>query len=193
MNMQYSFEPGETKYFPLGGGRFYFEEGAGVIRVKTVGIDSADYELEPGMGFQNKPDMQNFFGVEITNLSSVSQEISFIVTYREVFDNRVSFGGSAITVRQSTIVVRNERVSFVGVTGTNSELILAADVNRVRAVVKFESACRVGGSLGNTGIGAINRFPVHAGDILEWRSQDELRAYQTVASSNVYSLVEVLA
>lgn len=95
--MRITLGVGESKIVTVGGGRFYYENGAGLITVKTIGNDSAEFDLKPGMGFQNKVDQQNFFGVQIENKSGVQQDIDFIISYREVFDNRVIFG-SALSV-----------------------------------------------------------------------------------------------
>jgi hypothetical protein len=89
--MRISLVVGESKTVTVGGGRFYYEAGAGAITVKTVGNDAAEFDLMPGMGFQNNPDQQNFFAVQIINKAGVNQDIDFIISYREVFDNRVSF------------------------------------------------------------------------------------------------------
>jgi hypothetical protein len=86
----------EKKVISISGGRFYYEGGVGKIRVKTIGSNSSEFDLSPGMGFQNAPGMDNFFGVEITNLEGVAQEIEYIISYREVFDNRVSFDQIAV-------------------------------------------------------------------------------------------------
>lgn len=90
--MRISLGVDESKTVTIGGGRFYYEAGTGAIAVKTVGNDAAEFELKPGMGFQNKADQQNFFAVQIVNKAGVAQDIDFIISYREVFDNRVSFG-----------------------------------------------------------------------------------------------------
>lgn len=96
--MKLTIGAGLTEPLAVGGGRFYYESGTGKIRVRTIGNDPADFELSPGMGFQNRPDQINFFGIEITNLEDSEQEIEFIVSYREVFDNRVTFGANGGSV-----------------------------------------------------------------------------------------------
>jgi hypothetical protein len=100
---------GETKVVSLAGGRFYFEKGAGRISVKTIGNDSNVFTLSPGMGFQNRG--VNFPSIEITNLHDVEQTIEFIVSYREVFDNRVTFGASGedLQVQIKKSLLRTDR------------------------------------------------------------------------------------
>lgn len=90
---------GEKKTVNLSGGRFYYEKGVGRIGVKSIGDDSSYFELSPGMGFQNLGYMKNFQALEIENLSPVKLEVDFIVSYREVFDNRVTFGDSSQSLR----------------------------------------------------------------------------------------------
>lgn len=94
MKSKITLAVGETKNVTIGGGRFYYEKGLGRVVVTTIGNDSASFELAPGMGFQNNPDQQNFFGVSIKNISGISQTIDFYISYREVFDNRatIDFG-----------------------------------------------------------------------------------------------------
>lgn len=90
--MKLSLVVGEKKTVTIGGGRFYYESGLGRIRVKTISSAPGEFDLSPGMGFQNRADMDNFFAVEIENISGFDQTIEFIISYREVFDNRVVFG-----------------------------------------------------------------------------------------------------
>lgn len=90
--MKISLGLNETKVVTVSGARFYYESGAGRIRVKTISSEPGEFDLSPGMGFENKPDMDNFFAIEITNIHSGQQDIEFIISYREVFDNRVDFG-----------------------------------------------------------------------------------------------------
>ncbi len=85
---------GESRTVTVAGGRFYYEAGLGAINVKTIGNDVADFDLKPGMGFQNEPGKENFFAVVITNKHDAQQDVDFIISYREVYDNRVTFGGA---------------------------------------------------------------------------------------------------
>lgn len=102
----------EKKTVTVGGGRFYYESGLGRIRVKTIGSAPGEFDLSPGMGFQNRADMDNFFAVEVENISGFDQTIEFIISYREVFDNRVTFGagGGAVPVDSfGSVIEQTER------------------------------------------------------------------------------------
>lgn len=97
MRLKITLEPGETKNVSVGGSRFYYEVGLGIISVhKLSAADAVDYELSPGMGFQNKDGEYNFFGVQIKNLHSIAQTIEFWITNLEIFDNRVNFSRVAV-------------------------------------------------------------------------------------------------
>jgi hypothetical protein len=87
---------GETKKVSVAGGRFYFEKGDGRIAVKTLGNDASEFDLSPGMGFQNGQGKINFPELEIVNKHSAAQTIEFVISYRELFDNRVTFGDEAL-------------------------------------------------------------------------------------------------
>lgn len=95
---------GEKKVVSISGGRFYYESGNGRIRVKAIGGSAGEFDLSPGMGFQNEDGAQNFSSVEIINISSVALTVDFVITYRELFDNRVTFsnGSEALLVDGAT-------------------------------------------------------------------------------------------
>lgn len=97
-----SLGPNESKTVTVAGGRFYYESGLGPIRVRTIGDNPTEFNLNPGMGFQNEKD-ENFFGVVLENVSGYAQDVGFIISYREVFDNRVSF---------ADVIVNAETVLF---------------------------------------------------------------------------------
>lgn len=90
--MRISLLAGETKAVSVGGGRFYYESGSGKITVKTLGNEATEFSLKPGMGFQNRDEQLNFSSIEIKNEEIFDMDIDFIISYREVFDNRVTFG-----------------------------------------------------------------------------------------------------
>lgn len=91
--MKITLAAGESKPVTLSGAQFYYLSGSGKIEVKIVaGGNARTFELSPGMGFRNDDSELPFYGVEIRNLFGSSQDIEFEISYRQVFDNRVSFG-----------------------------------------------------------------------------------------------------
>lgn len=112
--MRITLAAGESKTVTVGGSRFYYEIGLGSINVKTIGNDAVEYDLNPGMGFKNNPDQVNFFGVQIKNNESFSQTITFIISYKDVFDNRVTFGNELPVFDDSGLIKVNRGQAFFG-------------------------------------------------------------------------------
>jgi hypothetical protein len=101
---------GESQNISISGSRFYYEKGLGKILVKTKGNDSNAFELWPGMGFKNRDGQMNFPSLEIYNLHTAEQDIEFSVSYREIFDNRVSFDN--VKVESNEREVTQSEVAF---------------------------------------------------------------------------------
>lgn len=160
--MRISLGPLESKSFTLQGGRFYYEKGLYLIRVKIVaGGDAREFDLYPGQGFNNEPGQDRFHALEITNLSDAeSQDIDFEVSDRQKFDNRATIASTGDALPVVLTYYNARAVNKIIVPAGVATQVLVSDASRAKAALHFSGGdCFLG--IDNT-VDA-NDFPISNG------------------------------
>lgn len=161
-----SLGPYETKTIHVAGSHFYYEKGDHSVDVRIMGNDGRTFDsMKPGQGFRSD---ERFSALEFRNGAN-AQDVEFVVSYRELFDNRAMFSSSSASIR--TVVENGPEspvlTSFapsvarvtrrVVVPANVATKLLDADAGRTKAALHFMQDCYLGS---DDTVSAANGFPM---------------------------------